>query len=103
MWAWGGFNTRIFCLMTQEGEHEHGAKPGHATTANVNHCLRQLQHELEKGEIKSIALPRLATGVGGLKWEEVRPLIENHLGGLSIPIYLYTQYQQGVQAKETGL
>ena len=54
--------------MTQEGEHDHGAKPRKATTANVNHCLRRLQHELEKGEITSIALPRLGTGVGGLDW-----------------------------------
>lgn len=103
MWAWGGFNSRVFCLMTQEGEHTHGAKPGRATTANVNHTLRRLQHELEKREIRSIALPRLATGVGGLKWEDVRPLIETHLGGLSIPVFLYTQYEKGVQATEPGL
>ncbi|MEZ6055304.1 MAG: macro domain-containing protein [Planctomycetaceae bacterium] len=103
LWAWGGFNVRVFCLMTQDGDHAHGAKPGKASTANVNHALRRLQHELEKGEIKSIALPKLATGVGGLKWEEVRPLIDSHLGKLDIPVFLYTQYQKGVQANEPGL
>ncbi len=103
MWAWGGFNARIFCLLTQEGDHGHGAKPGRATEASVNHCLRRLQHELEKGEIESIALPKLATGVGGLKWEEVRPLIHSHLGDLKIPVFVYTQYQRGVQATEPGL
>ena len=89
--------------MTQDGEHSHGKKPDKATTANVNHCLRRLQHELEKGEIKSLALPKLATGVGGLDWNEVLPLIQSHLGGLKIPVFVYSQYQPGVQASETGL
>ena len=103
IWFWGGFNARVFCLLTQEGEHTHGSKAGKASTANVNHCLRRLQHELEKGEITSIALPRLATGVGGLEWSEVQPLIQSHLGSLKIPVFVYTHYQPGVQAKETGL
>lgn len=89
--------------MTQDGDHAHGAKPGRATVANVNHCLRRLQHELEKGEIKSLALPRLATGVGGLDWADVRPLIQSHLGGLKIPVFVYTHYEKGVAATETGV
>lgn len=103
MWAWGGFNVRVFCLLTQEGEHQHGANPGKATSASVNHCLRRLQHELEKGEIKSIALPKLATGVGGLEWAQVFQQIKSHLECLKIPVFIYTQYQAGVQATEHGL
>jgi hypothetical protein len=30
----------------------------------------------------------------------VKPLIEKHLGHLSIPVYVYVTYQAGVQAKE---
>lgn len=100
IWTWGGFNVRVFNLLTQDGEHAHGAKPGRATIANVNHCLRRLQHELEKGEIKSLAIPRLATGVGCLEWSEVRPLIQSHLGELKIPVYVYTHYERGVSANE---
>lgn len=104
LWEWGGFGVRIFNLLTQEGSFEHGAKPGRATLANVNHCLRRLRHALEHQQIKSIALPKLATGVGGLKWSEVQPLIEKHLGDLEAQIYLYTTYRQGVVATEpTGL
>ena len=103
VWTWGGFNVRVFNLMTQDGDHAHGAKPGRATVANVNHCLRRLQHELEKGEIKSLALPRLATGVGGLDWADVRPLIQSHLGSLKIPVFVYTHYEKGVAATETGV
>lgn len=104
IWAWGGFNARIFCLLTQNGEHGHGSKPGNATTANVNHCLRRLKHYLlEDNTITSIALPRLATGVGGLKWEEVLPLIQNHLSDLKIPVFVYSHYLPEVQAVENDV
>jgi O-acetyl-ADP-ribose deacetylase (regulator of RNase III) len=103
IWMWGGVGcARIFNLMTQEGEHTHGSRPGKATLANVNHCLRRLRHEIEKERITSLALPALATGVGGLAWADVKPLIEQHLGDLSIPIYLYSTYRPGIQATETA-
>ena len=101
IWVWSGSDgTRIFNLLTQEGEHGHGAKPGRATLPNVNHCLRRLRHELEQGGFNSLALPQLATGVGGLQWTEVSPLIEQHLGDLSMSIYVYTTYRRGQQASE---
>ena len=103
LWVWGGVGgIRIVNLLTQEGEHTHGARPGRATVANVNHCLRRLRHEIEKGEIRSLALPNLATGVGGLEWATVMPLIEQHLGDLSIPVFVYVTYHKGQQANEPG-
>jgi len=59
-----------------------------------------LSKVIEAEKIASVALPRLATGVGGLKWADVKPLIEKHLGHLPIPVYLYTTFRPGVQAKE---
>ena len=53
-----------------------------------------------KEEITSLALPRLATGVGGLDWAEVQPLIQGTLGDAGIPIFIYTTFQAGQQAKE---
>jgi hypothetical protein len=43
---------------------------------------------------------RLATGVGGLTWEQVKPLIESTLKDLAIPVYVYTTYKKGVTAQE---
>lgn len=103
IWMWGGTGgVRIFNLMTQEGDHTHGARPGKANLANVNHCLRRLRHEIEKENIKSLALPALATGVGGLAWSDVKPLIQQHLGDLQIPIYVYVTYHAGMEAKEVA-
>ncbi len=91
---------RIFCLMTQVDETGHGGKPGPATEATVNHCLRRLRHELDKGHIRSLALPKMATGVGGLSWLRVWPLIQNHLGDSAVPIALYSHYEKGTAAVE---
>ncbi len=103
VWVWGGVGgVRIYNLLTQEGSFDHGAKPGRATIANVNHCLRRLRHDLQHEKIRSLALPRLATGVGGLDWNAVRPLIETHLGDLAIPVFVYSKYQAGSPAVETG-
>ena len=55
----------------------------------MNHCLKALCKVIETEKFKSVALPRLATGVGGLDWKDVKPLMEKYLGHLSIPIYVY--------------
>ena len=104
LWTWHGpGGAMIFNLMTQEGEHGHGTKPGKANVSNVQHSLKRLRHEIEKHSVKSLAMPKLATGVGGLSWEEVLPHIKQQLGDLACEIYLYTTYHKGEQAVEKGL
>jgi O-acetyl-ADP-ribose deacetylase (regulator of RNase III) len=66
----------------------------------VNHCLKALRKTIEYEKFSSVALPKLATGVGGLDWKNVKPLIEKHLGDLAIPVYVYSTCQPGVKAKE---
>ena len=98
---WGGAGgKRLVHLLTQEAAPVQGGKPGRATTTSINHVLRDLRLFIEKEGVRSLGLPRLATGVGGLRWEDVRPLIVKHLGELDIPIYVYTVFHKGVKAKE---
>ena len=100
-WLWAGANdVRIINLLTQEGGYEHGKKPGKATISNVNHALRALVKIIDKENISSLALPRIATGIGGLNWDDVWPLIEERLGSLAIPIYVYTEFHAGMRADE---
>ena len=40
-------------------------------------------------QMKSLALPALGCGLGGLPWRDVKPLIEKHLGDLNIPVRVY--------------
>jgi O-acetyl-ADP-ribose deacetylase (regulator of RNase III)/uncharacterized protein YwgA len=44
---------------------------------------------LEAKQIKSVALPPLGAGNGGLEWEKVKQIIEQKLNRLDIDIYVY--------------
>ncbi|MCC7271696.1 MAG: macro domain-containing protein [Alphaproteobacteria bacterium] len=104
-WIWGGADrdggsARIVNLLTQEPSKVTGGLPGKATLANVNHALKALARIAAEEKLTSIALPRLATGVGGLQWSDVAPLIATHLGGLGIPVIVYTTYRKGLHADE---
>ncbi len=101
VWMWGTVNRfRIFNLMTQEPAKTNEGRPGRASITHVNHCLKELVKMVKEENITSLALPKLATGYGALDWENVLPEIENRLGVLDIPIYVYSTYQKGVKALE---
>lgn len=104
-WMWGGVGQGaasrcIVSLLTQEPSQSASGMPGKAKLTHVNHALKALVRIIESEKLKSVALPRLATGVGGLDWAEVKPLIESHLGGLSVPVYVYVTFRKGVAATE---
>ena len=101
VWIWSGAGgVRIINLLTQTAAYEHGTKAGRATVENVNHALRELKKLIEHEKLASVALPRLATGVGGLDWKDVQPLIQKHLGDAGIPIIVYSEFHAGVAASE---
>lgn len=102
-WIWSGPGARVVNLLTQEPKGDHGAHAGKATTHNVRHALKALRKIVERESLSSLALPRLATGVGGLDWATVRPMIEEALGDLSVPVYVYATYHPGVAADEPGV
>ena len=101
IWTWTSADKRhIVNLLTQESAYGHGAKPGKATTTYVNSALKKLHKFIESKNIESVALPCIATGVGGLTWDDIYPLVEKQLGNLSIPVYLYTTFNKGEKAAE---
>lgn len=105
LWLWQGVDPagrhlRFAALFTQEPASRGGGHGGRARTEYVNHALHELRKLVPKEQIRSVALPKLATGVGALEWEHVLPLIHAQLGGLGIPVYVYSDYKPGVAANE---
>lgn len=101
LWTWkGAEGPYIVSLFTQEHAPGQGSRPGKATLPHVNHSLRELVKEAKEKGFKSIAIPKIATGVGGLTWNEVKPLVQEHLAGLGIPVYVYEEYKKDVVAAE---
>jgi O-acetyl-ADP-ribose deacetylase (regulator of RNase III) len=102
-WLWSGAGgVRVINLITQDGGYEHGSKRQRATVSDVNHALRALRKLIEQEHIASVALPRIGTGVDGLDWSEVRPLIESQLGNLAADIYVYRERVPGKKGSEAS-
>jgi O-acetyl-ADP-ribose deacetylase (regulator of RNase III) len=99
-WVWAGPERIIINLMTQEPAPDKKAHPGQATAHNVSHALKELRRILDDEVIPSVALPKLATGVGGMDWTDVEVLIQTHLGDLKIPVIVYETYEKDVKAAE---
>jgi len=55
---------------------------GKSRIADIESGLEALVVDVRRLGIRSIALPPLGCGLGGLKWSEVRPLIERAFAGL---------------------
>lgn len=101
LWSWTSADGRyIVSLFSHNAAYGHGNKPGMPALNHVNRALHDLRNFAKQEKIASLALPRLACGLTGLEWEEVKPLIEKHLSDLGIPVYLYATYQKGVKAVE---
>jgi len=99
IWSGAG-GVRVISLLTQEGGYEHGSKPSKASASSVNHALHALKKLIADEALASIALPRLATGVGGLDWNVVRPLIRSQLADVDAEFYVYARYVPGKKANE---
>lgn len=100
-WTWGGTGgVRVVNLFTQDPAANEGGRPGPATMQHVNHALKALADEVRAEGYASVALPRLATGVGRLDWADVKPSLEQHLGDLDVPVIVYSEFHAGVAADE---
>lgn len=100
-WSWKGPGSPVIVnLFTQEAPDGHQRKPGKATVPKINHVLHALKKEIQDQKVTCLALPRLATGVGGLSWGEVQPLIQATLKDAGIPVYVDTTYKKGVATGE---
>lgn len=57
------------------------------------------QYHKEEG-LTSIAMPRIAAGLGGLTWETIKDIIQETMGKIDIPIFVYEEYKPDVRVDE---
>lgn len=104
-WMWGGpGGVRVVNLITQEGGYGAGAKPGRASAHNVREARARTGQD-GRGRVVHVhrgAAPGHGRGCA-LPWDDVLPVLEQRLGALAIPVYVYTEYHPGQSAHEPGL
>ena len=63
---------------------------GKSRLEDIRDGLKDLVAVLEHYEVQSVAIPPLGCGLGGLDWDEVRPLIKEALSALpNLQVYLF--------------
>ena len=71
-------------------------RPGRgATYPVVEAALNALRVSADEAGVRSIAMPRIAAGYGGLSWKKVRAQIESAFAGWSGVLYVYEEFKEG--------
>lgn len=78
----------VFNLATQEQYWR-----GRASYAAIEQALRTTRHQADTERIRSIALPRIGAGYGGLSWRKVRAIIELVFDDWAGDLYIYDEDQ----------
>lgn len=71
---------RVFNLVTKETWRR---KP---TMESITECLHELKRQITEKGIKKLAMPRIACGLDGMKWEDVSEQVRGVLGDTDIEI-----------------
>jgi O-acetyl-ADP-ribose deacetylase (regulator of RNase III) len=72
-----------------------GAKPEY-----LEMCLHSFIDYYQEENLTSLAVPRIAAGLGGLVWEDVRSILIDYLDPLPIPVVVYEEYIRDTKARE---
>ncbi len=79
----------VFNLSTQP-------RPGRgATYPVVEVALKALRAAADEAGIRSIAMPRIAAGYGGLSWKKVKAQIEAAFADWPGMLYVYEEFREG--------
>ena len=88
-WLWNSFSDRqhVLCFPTKEFWSERSDLQ-HIESGLKNLVRHWRSLSLSVGA-KSIAFPKLGSGLGGLDWDDVKPIMEKHLRRLNATVEIW--------------
>ncbi len=70
----------------------------HATLPYLRKALRNLASWTQKNGVESVALPKIAAGLGKLSWvDDVRPMLSRYLDSADCTFVVYEHYTQSME------
>lgn len=66
----------------------------------IEQGLEWLQNNYQRHGVRSLAVPALGCGLGGLKWEDVGPLMCRYLAALEISVGIYLPREQQIPGEQ---
>ena len=61
----------------------------------IEQALKSMKHQANEQGIRSIAIPRIGAGYGGLSWNRVKSIIEHVFNDWPGTLYVYEKYVPG--------
>jgi O-acetyl-ADP-ribose deacetylase (regulator of RNase III) len=87
-WLWKADGKPwVFNLRTQEAVWR-----ARASYEAIEMALKKMKEQADAERIRSIALPRVGTGYGGLSWKKVRAIIEKNFEDWPGTLYVYEEF-----------
>jgi O-acetyl-ADP-ribose deacetylase (regulator of RNase III) len=87
-WLWKADGQPwVFNLGTQEGYWR-----ARASYQAVEQALTVLRTRADREGVRTVAMPRIGVGYGGLSWKKVREIIERVFAGWDGMLYVYEDY-----------
>jgi O-acetyl-ADP-ribose deacetylase (regulator of RNase III) len=87
-WLWKADDAPwVFNLGTQEGVWR-----ARASYQAIEAALRDMRRQADRAGVRSIAVPRIGAGYGGLSWKKVRAVVEQVFGDWPGTLYVYEEY-----------
>ncbi len=83
LWLWRGSKNWVLNFPTKK----HWRNPSKLEWIEAG--LRKFVATHEAQGITEVSFPKLGCGNGNLDWDDVRPMMEHYLSGLSIPVYVH--------------
>jgi O-acetyl-ADP-ribose deacetylase (regulator of RNase III) len=77
----------VFNLATQENTWN-----SRATYPNIKTTLRRMRKLADEENLRSISMPRIGAGYGGLSWKKCRVIIEQIFNDWDGELYVYEEY-----------
>jgi O-acetyl-ADP-ribose deacetylase (regulator of RNase III) len=71
----------------------------HSDLAGIENGLKWILNNYKHLGIKSLAMPALGCGLGGLEWRDVGPLMCQYLAKLDVPVAIYLPREQQIPSE----